>query len=116
MKPTELRNSDAAKRFADIVALHQIALSKGELLAGRFIAIRLADGGSDGVVYDTRASAIAAQTNAPSRCGYFQIPLERWSVATCDTLLWYVRKCYDGGFREDPAHQLVISNQIENMR
>ena len=111
-----MRNKDAAKRFADTVALHQLALTKDEILARRFIAVRLADGGTDGVVYDSRESAIRAQTNSPSRCGYFQIPLERWSVETCDTLLWYVRATYDGGHREDPAHQLVISNQIENMR
>lgn len=115
-EPTTLRNSDAAKRFADIVRLHQRVLTRDEIIARRFIAVRLADGSSDGVVYDSRVAAIAGQRNSPSRCAYFQIPLERWSDATCDSLLWYVRSVYDSGFREDPASQLVISNQLENMR
>jgi hypothetical protein len=113
-EPKKLRAPDAARRMADVIALHQLALSKDELLAGRYVAIRLADGGSDGVAYDTRAAAIEAQSNAPSRCGYFQVPLERFSAATCDSLLWYVRGCYDSGFREDPSQQLIISNQVEN--
>jgi hypothetical protein len=110
------RNSDAAKRMADTIALHQTALSKDELLAGRYVAIRLADGGSDQTAYDTRAEAIAHQINNPSRCGYFRVPLERWNAQTCDVLLWYVRGCYDSGFREDPAHQLVIPNAVESLR
>lgn len=115
-EPKTLRDPDAARRFAEIVALHQTVLTKDEILAKRFIAVRLADGGTDGVCYDTRESAILASGNSPSRCGYFQIPLERWSAATCDTLLWYVRANYDSGFREDPSHQLIISNNLENMR
>lgn len=105
----------AAKRMAELVALHQLALSKDELIAGRYIAVRLADGSSDGVAYDTRAQAIEHQRNSPSRCAYFRIPLERWSARTCDVLLWYVRKTYDAGNREDPAHALIIPNTIEHM-
>lgn len=104
-----------ARRFAELVALHQLALSTDELIAGRYIAVRLADGGSDGVAYDTRAQAIEHQRNSPSRCAYFRIPLERVTARTCDVLLWYVRKCYDSGAREDPAHALIIPNTIEHM-
>ena len=86
-----------------------------QLIRGRYIAVRLADGGSDGVAYDTRAEAIEHQRNSPSRCAYFRVPLERWSAETCDTLLWYVRKAYDAGSREDPAHQLIIPTQNEHM-
>ncbi len=113
-EPKKLRQSDAAHRMADVIALHQLALTKDELIARRFVAIRLADGSSDGVAYETREAAMRAQTNSPSRCAYFQVPLERFSAATCDSLLWYVRGCYDSGFREDPAQQLIISNQVEN--
>lgn len=101
--------------MADSIALHQLALTREEVLAGRFIAVRLADGGSDGIAYETRPAAIEANRNNPSRCAYFQLPLERWGPATCDTLLWYVRGCYDSGFREDPAHQLVIPQGIEDL-
>lgn len=112
MKPA-IRNLDSAKRFADTVALHQMVLSRDEILARRFLAVRLSDGGTDGVVYETRADAIKAQTNTPSRCFYFQIPFERLNVETCDSILWYARAVYDSGAREDPAHQLSISNKVE---
>lgn len=110
-----LRAPDAAKRMADTLALHQTALTRDEILAKRYVAIRLADGGSDGIAYGTREAAILHNVNNPSRCAYFQVPLERWGPATCDTLLWYVRGCYDSGFREDPAHQLVIPQGIEDL-
>lgn len=114
MTGAALRSPDAAKRMADTIRLHQAVVGKDELLSGRYVAVRLADGGSDGVLYDTRAEAINGQRNSPSRCAYFQVPLQRWSEATCDTLLWYVRGCYDSGFREDPSHQLVIPQGKEN--
>ncbi len=110
------KNLDAAKRMADAIALHQTALSKDEILAKRFVAIRLADGGSDNTAYDSRAAAIESARNSPSRCAYFQIPLERWGVATCDSLLAYVRGVYDAGNREDPARQLIIPTRMENLR
>jgi hypothetical protein len=101
--------------MADTVALHQAVLSRDELLAGRYIAVRLSDGGSDGAVYDTRADAIAHQVNSPSRCAYFRVPFDRWSAATCDVLLWYVRCAYDNGVREDPAHALIIPQGREEL-
>ena len=110
------RDREAAKRMADTIALHQTVLSKDELIAGRYVAIRLSDGGSDGTAYDTRPEAVINQRHNASRCAYYRVPLERWNAETCDTLLWYVRGCYDSGFREDPAHSLIISNQVENMR
>lgn len=109
------RNEDAAKRLHDTIRLHLVALSRDELLAGRYIAVRLADGGSDGVAYDTRADAVNAQRNSPSRCAYFRIPLGGWSVKTCDVMLWYVRAAYDNGHRADPAHALVIPQQMERV-
>ena len=112
----QFRTQDAAKRMHDTIRLHQTVLSRGEILAGRFVAIRLADGGSDGVAYTSRAEAIEHQRHNMSRCGYFQIPLERWSEKTCDVLLWYVRAAYDAGHREDPASQLFIPSRLDDLR
>lgn len=112
----KFRYPDAARRFADTVALHQAALSFDELLAGRYMAVRLSDGGSDGVVYDTRPEAIAHQRHNSSRCIYPRIPPgERWSPKVCDVLLMYARSAYDHGHREDPAHQLWIPTQKEHL-
>jgi hypothetical protein len=108
------RTRDAARRMADTVALHQVALSSDEKVAGRYIAVRLSDGGSDGVAYPSRAEAIRHQRHNGSRCIYPRIPLERWSAKTCDVLLWYARIAYDQGHREDPAHQLWVPTQEEH--
>lgn len=110
------RDYSAAHRMADVIRLHQTVLSTEEIFAGRFVAIRLADGSSDGTAYETRADAVDRQRNSPSRCGYYQVPLESMSAQVCDTLLWYVRSVYDAGHREDPAHALIIPTRKENLR
>lgn len=111
----QFRTEDAARRLADTVALHQTVLSFDEILAGRFMAVRLSDGGSDNTAYETRAEAIEHQRHNASRCFYPRIPLERWSAATCDVLLWYARGVYDAGHREDPAHQLIVPERLEQL-
>ena len=103
------------KRMADILALHQMNLSTDEILRGRFVAIRLSDGGSNGHVYENRSDAIQDQHNSLSRHAYIQIPLERLSPETCCVLLWYQRSVYDAGHREDPAHALIVPNNIEDL-
>ena len=105
----------AAHRMYETIRLHQMALSTDEIIAGRYVAIRLADGGSDNTAYMSRAEAVEYQRNSTSRHGYYQIPLESMGPETCDTLLWYVRKVYDAGHREDPAHALIIPTRIEDM-
>lgn len=107
---------DIAKRMADTVALHQVALDKGAILAGRYVAIRLADGGSDGIAYDTYAECVTHQRHEATRMAYFKLPLERWNAPTCDVLLWYTRKCYDSGWRVDPTRQLIIPQAKEHLR
>lgn len=109
------RTRDAAQRMADTLALHQTALGFDEILAGRYVAVRLSDGGSDGVAYDSRAAAIVHQKHNASRCAYFRVPLERMSVQACDVLLMYVRAAYDHGYRTDPAHDLVIPTRVEDL-
>lgn len=109
-----MRNLDAAKRMRDWIALHQAALGRDEILRHRFVAIRLSDGGSDGQVYDSRTAAMDHQLN-PEWCGYFQIPLERWSEQVCDVLLYYVRRRYDAGDRPEGKHHLIIPNRLEDL-
>lgn len=109
-------SEDAAKRFADAVRLHQQIIGLGGLITvPRFMAVRIADGGSDGVAYDSRPAAIIHNTNNPSRCFYPQIPPEPWSPMVCDRLLWYARSAYDNGVREDEAHQLILPTRVEDM-
>jgi hypothetical protein len=78
-------HSDAAKRFADWYNLHKAAGSRG------WIAVALADGGTDGVVYDTRHAAIAHMW--PDERRYFYCLLQAPSLTVCmaDSLLRYKR-------------------------
>lgn len=112
-----MREPESAKRFRDVVAVHRVVLSVEEIMAKRFVAIRLADGSSDGVLYDTRDDAVRHQV-IPDRCMYLPIPLERWSENVCDTLLWYGRRAYDAGYRPTGAHEgaaLIIPHRMEDM-
>lgn len=111
------RDYDAAHRMADTMNLHQMMLTSDELIAGRYVAIRLSDGGSDGTAYPSRAEAATHQRHNASRCGYYRIPVlpERMPAQVCDTLLWYVRQCYDAGSRQDPAHQIILPTRIEDL-
>lgn len=111
------RDRDAAHRMADTIALHQAILSRDELMAGRYVAIRLADGGSDGTAYPSLAAAAEHQRHDVSRHGYYRIPVppEHLGPKACDVLLWYVRTAYDNGVRQDPAHQLMIPIRTEDL-
>lgn len=78
-------HSDAAKRFSDWYNLHKAAGSRG------WIAVALADGGSDGVVYDTRHAAVAHMF--PRERWYFYCSLAAPSMTVCaaDSVLRYKR-------------------------
>lgn len=107
---------DAAKRMSDALLLHQTVLSRDELLRGRYIAIALADGATDGTAYDTRADAIAAQKSDANRFIYMRIPMERLGPRTCDPLLFYGRRKYDAGYRPAGLHsrsELYIPSRTE---
>lgn len=118
--PTErkLRTGDAARRMCDIIALHQRVLTRDEIIAKRFIAISLADGSSDGNVYDTRDEAVNHQRVSvdPNLVQYLQIPIEGWNVYVCDTMLWYARKAYDAGVRVAHGGHLIIPQGVENFQ
>lgn len=92
---------DAAKRFRDMLWIHQSMLTKDEILAKRYMAVSLFDGSSDGTVYDTRDDAVKEQRSHVdgNRVVYFRIPLERISDRVTDSLLWYARRAYDAGYR-----------------
>jgi hypothetical protein len=53
------------------MSLHIIG--KGDAAWNKWVALRLSDGGSDGVLYDTRMQAIDHQLH-PTQCCYLVIP------------------------------------------
>lgn len=102
---------DEARRMADQINLH---LAAGKV--AHWAAIRLHDGGSDGIAYETRAAAIRHQLHEQF-CTYVLMhpggmtPAEAWAV------LRFTRWAYDNGFRitspEDPDP--VMPGRMEDL-
>jgi hypothetical protein len=95
--------SDAARRCADIVTLASIAGRTGQ-----WLAIRMSDGGYDGVTYDHRADAVRHQLHE-TQCAYVKIPPGGMTPVEADAFLSYHRALYDAGFRlPDPEFALPL--------
>lgn len=91
---------DFAKRAYDVMNLHVIG--KGESSWGNWCAFRLSDGGSDGVLYPTRETAISHQLH-PTQCCYLMIPPTGFTLGEIRDFLALSRKLYDKGARI-PSH------------
>lgn len=101
LRDLEPKCGDAARRMASEVTL--AAIGGG---AGKFIAIRLQDGGSDHVVYDSRSDAQSHQLS-PARSLYILIPPDGMTTGQADRVLDYWRQLYDAGFRDnDPRDDI----------
>lgn len=85
--------SDAAKRMSEILTTHYL-VDRGNV--GRYAAIRLSDGGSDGIVYDDVARAAWEQLHY-RQCAYIRISPGGFGPRECDVILAYHRKVYDLG-------------------
>lgn len=107
--------SDAARRASEAVNLHLIADSEGN--KGRWVALRLSDGGSDGIVYDTVIDAANHQLHY-QLCMYVRIPWSGLPVAEAETLLDYHRRVYDAGNRPPylQGYVPITSSLPEQMR
>lgn len=96
-----LKCGDAARRCADEITLHDIAGS-----AGKWAAIRLADGSSDHVAYDSRSDAVSHQPSS-EYCMYILIPPGGMELKEADVVLDFWRQVYDAGFRAvDPRDDI----------
>jgi hypothetical protein len=91
---------DHAKRAYEIMNTH--VLGKGEEAWGKWVAFRLSDGGSDGVLYDTREAAIHHQLH-PSQSCYLVIPPSGFTLKEIRRFLNLSRALYDKGARI-PSH------------
>lgn len=99
-----LGHSDAAKRFADNVNMHYQAI--GWDAVGKFIALNLADGSSDHVLYDTHRDAVRHQHNNEMNYHFVKIIPTAMTVCEAQILLDVSRKAHDAGFRlTDPDHK-----------
>lgn len=96
-------HSDSAKRASDAVNLHLAA--QGFAAFRKWVAVRLLDGKSDGVLYDTRREAVRHQFDE-QLCAYVCLPPTRMSPCSAEAFLKFTRDAYSSGFRlTDPDHR-----------
>lgn len=89
---------DAAVRCSDIV---RQAILDGH--KGRWLAIRLSDGGSDRVPYPDKATAVRFQLHE-QQCAYLRVPWDDMPPRAALSFLRTTRAVYDAGMRlSDPA-------------
>jgi hypothetical protein len=91
-----LVHSDEARRCSDAVNLHVSAL--GWEATGKWVAIRLSDGGSDGTLYDLKRDAVKGQFHE-QLCCYVSIPPSGMNACSAESYLALHRKMYDAGIR-----------------
>lgn len=113
MKTTPQDELDAAKRCSDTINGH--LTFKGESAIGRWVAIRLSDGGSDGNLYDTKPDAVRFQLHE-NLCAYVCITPDGMSKDSALSYLRTNRKLYDSGMRlSDPDRMVHLPSRRENL-
>lgn len=109
-------HSDSARRMADEVNLHYAAIGWDAI--GKWVAIRLEDGGSDHTLYDTRRDAVRHQFRE-EKCAYIRIQRDQIGVCEAQIMLTFHRQAYDNGFRlVDPDSKTggrdhLLSSRVE---
>lgn len=100
-------HSDAAKRLSDTYNLHRIAADvTGVENIGKWFAAALADGTSDGVLYDDKRSCVQHQKHNESLYTFIRIVPHTMSVCEAEVMLSTARRLYDKGLRmADPGHR-----------
>lgn len=100
-RPADGGHTDAAKRTADAYNLHLLA-GAGMVpnpSVGQWLAVALADGRSDGVLYQTRRDAVRHQHHNEQLYAYLRIVPSSMSVCEAEAFLRMHRLAYDNGFR-----------------
>lgn len=96
-------HSDAAKRVSDAHRLHKTAL--GHAAIGRWLACALADGTSDGVLYDSKSDAVTHQHHNEQFYAFLCISPGDVSPCEAEEFLAINRMLYSKGIRmTDPDH------------
>lgn len=98
--------ADAGKRASDIINLH-LAFTPFEQLQSKWMAFRLQDGSSDGVLYDSKRDAVRHQLDE-FLC--FYVPFRHLAAGSkpheMEVFIKFNRDAYDHGFRlPDPDEE-----------
>jgi hypothetical protein len=111
LKPEEATQEewDAAARLRDSVNIHVTA--QKEAATGKYVAVRLSDGSSDGSLYDTRRDATRHQINDPW-CFYVRIAHGGIGLKEAWVVLCYARQAKKAGivFSEEEA---IVPQRLE---
>lgn len=99
---------DRTRRAHDALTLHYLAA--GAEVGGHWVAIRLSDGGSDGVLYDSKADATRGQLHE-RQCAYICLPpYGQMSIGEVHRYLELNEMIYDqGGRLSDVGTHIVPS-------
>lgn len=112
----EARYSDAARRCADQIRLHLAA--DREQAIHSWVAIRLSDGGSDGILYNLKKDAVRHQFHE-FQCMYLKIPANGlFTAQIAERLLEMHRQLYDAGMRladPDADLEVVVPMNLEHL-
>jgi hypothetical protein len=101
---------DAGRRVNEAVTLHILTGS-----VGRWIAVKLIDGSSDGIAYDSRADAIRHQFHE-QLCCYMVITPDGITPEDALRFIRLNRALYDAGYRladPDMPGEPIYPNTIE---
>lgn len=111
---TKRAHSDAARRVSDIYRLHRTA--QGMDAIGRWFAAALADGTSDGVLYDSKTDAVRHQHHNEMWFAYCSIG--PWDMSPCEAEDWLaaVRMFYDAGIPMTDPREVVQRATREDQR
>jgi hypothetical protein len=100
MPASESETLDIGKRASDVITLHVIG---GNI--GKWVALRLEDGSSDGIPYDTRRDAIRHQLHE-QLCCYVKVPPDGMPSSDALRFILMNRALYAKGFRlADPESE-----------
>jgi hypothetical protein len=91
--PESLALADAGKRASECVHLHVLGGN-----VGKWVAIRMGDGGSDGIPYDSRKDAIAHQLHE-QYCCYMQVTPDGITPVDAVRFILVNRAIYNAGYR-----------------
>ena len=121
-------HSDAAKRVCDTYNLHRAAGQAGagfgaNSTLNKIFAVALADGASDGELYDTRPEAIRHQHHNEKWFAYLRVERYVMTVCQAESMLKWHREAYDKGLvfvdRDDArlsSHELIPRMTAEDFR
>lgn len=112
--------ADIGRRVTEAMALHVAAGS-----IGKWLAVRLSDGSSDGIPYDSRPEAIRHQFHE-QLCCYLQVTPDGITPSDAYRFIRLNRALYDAGYRladpdmpGEPIYPLTIAQMeraIEGLR